>query len=123
MFLIDSSIWLDHFADTNKEATNIIEGPYVLFSSILSLFEIKKRLIKLGFDNKVDECMKLIFLRSSIVDLNEELVDSAVDLSLHFKLGTIDSIIYSSALFNGLTLVTSDNDFRGLDNVKLINKL
>lgn len=123
MKLLDTSIFLDHLADTNKEASDIMENDDLIFCSILSLFEVKKRLIKLGLNNKkINDSMDFVKKRAIIVTLNEEIIDLAVSSSVKENLSAIDSMIYASALHVGVTLLTSDNDFRGLDNVEVLSK-
>jgi len=124
MFLIDSSIWLDHFIDQNPKATEILKTELVLFSSLLIIFEVKRRLVKLKLSKEfVKYCLDFIEKSSITIDLDSDIINSAVDLSLNFNLGTVDSLIYSSALSKNAVLITSDNDFRNLDNVQIINKL
>lgn len=123
MKFVDSSIWLDHLGATSNLSSAIIESEEMLSCSILTLFEVKKRLIKLGFsETKILSSIEFIKQRAIIVDLSEEIILSAVDISLQYHLSAIDAIIYTSALKTHSTLVTADNDFRGLKNVEIIGK-
>ena len=123
MKFLDSSIWLDHLFNTSKLSTEIIQSDQKLFSSILTLFEVRKRLIKLDLrEDKINLAIDFIKNRSIIINLNEEIVNSAVKLSTKHNLAIIDSLIYSSALNVDSVFVTADNDFRGLEKTEIIDK-
>ena len=123
MKFLDSSIWIAHLVEANTKAISLLESDTILFSSILTLFEVRKKLIKEGFE--IEEIMKILdFIknRSVIVNLNDEIVNLAAELSLKHDIPSIDSIIYSSSIDVGINLLTFDNDFRGLENVEVLSK-
>ena len=123
MQFLDSSVWLDHLANTSQDSSDVVNSDTLLFCSILSLFEIKKRIIKLGFSTeKVANSLSFIRNRSIIVNLTEEIIDSAVEISITHNLAHIDSLIYASALSVEAELITADNDFRNLERVRIIKK-
>ena len=70
---------------------------------------------------KLQKAMELIKTRSIIIAIDLEIADKAVELSIKNNLHTADALIYSSALKNASTLITLDNDFRGLNNVIVID--
>lgn len=111
--LLDSSVWLAYLFD--GKYINEIESDKQLFISILSLFEIKTKLMKKKIKEKeVLEKINFIKKKSAILHLNEEIAEKAAEISAKKNLPAIDSLIYSSALFNNIELITLDNDFRGL---------
>ena len=57
---------------------------------------------------------------SSIVPLDEDIAIKSAELSVKHRLGSMDSIIYQSALTSGALLMTADNDFRGLPNAQVV---
>ena len=117
--LIDSSVWLAYLF--NGEYKDIIESNEVLMLSSLSLFEIKKKLAKSKIDSgKIARSMDFIKKKSLVVPVNEEIAEAAVDISLNNNLPLVDSMIYAAAMLNNSTLVTLDNDFRGLKNTTLL---
>ena len=114
--LIDSSVWLAYLFNGNH--ADIIDSEEILLMSVLSLFEIKKKLSKSKVENnKVVRCMEFVKKRSLIVPVNEEISEKAVDFSLENNLSIIDSIIYTTSMLNESILITLDNDFTGLKNV------
>ncbi len=120
-YFIDSSIWMSYFYATGAEAKELIESKAALFTSIISLYEIKKKFLQAGHsDKEIKRALGFIKERSTIVDLNEILVEKAAELSVEKRLHAIDAIIYTSALETNATLVTSDSDFKGIEDVKVI---
>lgn len=114
--LIDSSVWLAYLF--NGTYSSIIESDEMLLLSVLSLFEIKKKLAKSKIDsNKISRSIEFIKKRSLIVPVNDEIAETAVEVALDNNLAIIDSLIYATSILNDSTLMTLDNDFRGLKSV------
>ena len=120
--LLDSSAWLSYFlAENNLSKKFIEEEGHLLMTSVLSIFEIKRKmLIKNVKETKVEEFIKFVKTRSLLIELNEEICNNAVSLSLRHSLHTIDSLIYSSAILNNATLISGDSHFSGLEHVFLL---
>ena len=116
--LIDSSVWIDYLINGNHK--ELIEKEEKLLLATISLIEIKKKLSKLKvppkeINNKLDYIKK----HSIIINLDEKIAEKASELVIEKELPIADSIVYASALINNASLLTLDNDFRGLDNVKI----
>ncbi len=120
-YLLDSSIWLSYFYAESEKAKRIIESKEALFTSVLSLFEIKRKLLMDGRRNEdIKRTLEFVKERSIIIDLSEALVEKAAELSAEKSLHAIDSLIYTSALEAKAILVTSDPDFKGIEKVQVI---
>jgi len=118
--LIDSSVWVAYFLTGSFR--ELLEGDEMFFLSVLSLFEIKGILIKKDVPlEKVAVSLNFVKKRSLLIDVNAEISEMAVDFSTKYKIPTIDSLIYASTLKNNATLITLDNDFRGLDRVTVLD--
>lgn len=123
MKFIDSSVWYAYFFDASENAKSIIESNEALFCSILSFFEIKKRAIQVKIHpGQIQKAIEEMNLRAIIVHLNDEIINLAVRVALQNKLGAMDALIYASAMESNTTLVTADNDFRGLSETIVIQK-
>ena len=117
--LIDSSVWIDYLFNSNH--SNIIDASGLLLLSALSIFEIKNKLKKSKIDdNKITKSMEFIKKRSLIIEVNLDIVERAVDVAIKNNLSIVDALIYTTALLNQATLVTLDNDFRGLKDVIVV---
>lgn len=120
-YFIDSSIWLSYFYAVSAEAKEIIESKASLFTSIISLFEVKRKLLLAGnSDEDIKRTLGFVKDRSIVVDISEKLAEKAAELSVEKGLHAIDAIIYTSALETKAALVTSDSDFKGIEDVQLI---
>ena len=118
--LLDSSAWLSYLYAENIATKSIIESDDSLFISVLSLFEIKLKMLK---DKRplsvILSSLDFVKKRSLVISINEEIAEHAVDISTQHRLAAVDSLIYASALKNNAVLITLDNDFRGLKNVEI----
>ena len=119
--LLDSSAWLSYVYAENLEIRNVVESEDFLFTSVLSLFEIKLKLLKDKKDvSLVQKSLEFIRKRSLVLPVNEEISEDAAEFSLKHKLSAMDALIYTSSLKQQAILVTLDNDFRGLKNVEIL---
>ena len=118
---LDSSAWLAYFYAENNEIKSIVESSVILLTSSISLFEVKNKLIKDKTNEvKIQNSMDFIKERSLIIDVGAEIAEEAVESVRKYKLPIIDSLIYTSSLKNNSELITSDNDFQDLNNVKIL---
>jgi len=118
--LLDSSIWLGYFL--YGEFSEIIEKDDFLYLSVLSLFEVQRKLNKTSL--KKEDIEKGIFLmrrKSIILELTEDIVDKAVSISIEKNIPSIDSMIYATSLLKNMPVYTKDNDFRELKNAVVLN--
>ena len=119
--LLDSSVWIAYFIESNQKAIQLINSSEALLTSAVSLFEVKRKLINHGVpQEKLKISLEFIKQRSMVTDVNGELCEKAADVSLKYNLKSIDSIIYTSSQTNNATLVTCDSDFKNLPNVELL---
>lgn len=118
MNVVDSSAWLEYFADgpNAKYFAKAIEHPDDLLVPSITLLEVFKRI-----SQQRDESTALQYVavmqQSRIVDLDAALALRAAALGLRHKLPLADSIIYAVAQHAGADVWTQDVDFEGLPNV------
>jgi len=122
-YLLDSSAWLAYFQGEDTKLGELIEGvDNLLFTSVITLHEIKRKLKKRKTPlQRVEEVLSFIKDRSIMVDITPQISEKSADDSISNRLHTIDSLIYRSALENNAALVTMDHDFKGLKGVLLIS--
>src|SRR3989344_8900538 len=103
--LIDSSVWIDFLINGNHK--EILEQEEIFLLSSLSIFEIKKKLIKLNYgQSDIVKSLKLIKEKSNIINVNKEIAELAVDISIEKNLGTVDAIIYTTAIKHNAFLIS-----------------
>ena len=123
MNLVDSSGWLEYFADGKNAdffAASIEDTEHLVVSTI-NIYEVFKRIL-----NQRDEHSALqavaIMEQGHVVDLSSEISLSAALISSEYKIPMADSVIYATAKASKATLWTQDIDFEALEGVKYIKK-
>ena len=124
MNIIDSSFWLEYFADTEAGniVSEIIENTNELVVPTITVYEVFKKL--LSERNEDDALLAIAHMKQGkIVNLTDELSLSAAKISKYHKLPMADSIIYATNLQFSCILWTQDNHFAGLKSVNYFEKL
>jgi len=117
--VVDSSAWLEYFADGPNAAdfTAAIESTAELVVPSLTLFEVFKRTCQIA-DEATALAVLATMLQGRIVELTAPLAVQAARVSLETGLAMADSIILATAREHEATLWTQDAYFRGLPNVE-----
>lgn len=118
--LFDSTIWLDYLIKGSFKEK--IEQEDIFSLSSFSLFEIKRKLLKIKELKKTEikEKMGYIKSKSLIISIDEKIAEKSAEIAEEKGLGAADAIIYTTAILNNAILLTLDNDFRNLANVKIM---
>ena len=119
MNVIDSSAWLEYFADGPNagEFADAISETERLVVPAITLFEVFKR-IRLQRD--LDAALYAVahMQRGRVVDLDAHLAVAAAELSAESGLPMADSVILATARAVGAVLWTQDADFEGMEGVE-----
>jgi len=123
MNLVDSSGWLEYFADAENARffAPIIIKTNELIVPTISLYEVFKRILQ---ERSKEEALKAAawMAQGQLVDLNMTLALEAAKISSDLKLPMADSIILATARAYKATLWTQDADFEGIEGVQYIVK-
>ena len=121
--VVDSSGWLEYFADTKNANffASPIENTANLIIPSISILEVFKHVMHLRSEKEAFECIECM-LQGTIVDLNIEVSLNAAKLGIIHKLPLADSIIYATGLAYQAVIWTQDADFKGLPHVEYIAK-
>lgn len=123
MNVVDSSAWLEYFADgSNADAfARAVEVTDELIVPTICLYEVFKSVLR-----QRDESAALSAIaamrQGRVVDLTERIALLAADLSLRTKLPMADSVILATARMHDAHIWTQDADFDGLESVTFIAK-
>lgn len=124
MNVVDSSGWLEFFADgPNADffAEPLMDIETVLVPSIC-YYEVFKIVLRQRNESDAMQAVALMQQAQTIL-LNEELAILAAKNSLHYRLPMADSIIITVAERYEAILWTQDADFKNLPGVRYITKV
>ena len=121
--VVDSSGWLEYFADANNARffAPAIENTKDLIVPSISLLEVFKHVFLRCGEKQAFESIECM-LQGTVVDLTIEISLNAAKLGVLHKLPLADSIIFATGLTHEATIWSQDADFKGLPQVKYINK-
>jgi toxin FitB len=123
MNVVDSSAWLEYFADGPNagEFAKAIETTRSLLVPTLSIFEVFRRIAQQRGD---DDALRAIAVmeQGRVVDLDRATALTAARLSIDHRLAMADSIMLATAQRSGAILWTQDADFRGLPGARFFAK-
>lgn len=124
MNVVDSSGWLEYFADGPNASffAGPIEDTVRLWVPSVSVFEVFKRVLQQRGEGPALQAIAVMRLGASI-DLDDTLAIAAAKVSVDLRIPMADAIILAAARSKNATLWTQDRDFEGLDGVRFIPKL
>ena len=123
MNLVDSSGWLEYFADTPNADffADAIEDIEHLVVPSISIYEVFRRVLQQRDENAA--LLIAAHMRVGlVVDLDSTLALHAAKLGQELKLPLAGSVILATVQQHGATLWTQDADFKGIENVRYIAK-
>jgi predicted nucleic acid-binding protein len=123
MNIIDSSGWLEYFADGSNADffAPAIEDAENLLVPVICIYEVFKKILQ---QSGVNEAQLHVsdMKQGKIIEIDESLALSAAKLSADLKLPMADSLILAAARVNDAILWTQDEHFKELGGVKYIEK-
>lgn len=123
MNIVDSSGWLEYFADgPNAEFfASAVEDTKALLVPTISVFEVFKRVLQQRGEGDALQAAA-IMAQGQEIELDTTLALEAARLSVAEKLPIADSIMRATARVNEATLWTQDADFEGKRSVKYVQR-
>lgn len=120
--IADSSCWIEMFGEgplassCRKELKNS--------QSIVPTLVIYEVYRKIASGISEDQALSAVAFMSQgrVVELSREVALSAADLSIELRLAMADSMVLAHARHENATLVTLDNDFSGIPEVKVLRR-
>ncbi len=123
MNVIDSTLWIEYFADTEagNKVAEIIENTNELIVPTITIYEVFKKLLL--ETNEDDALFAIAHMRQGkVIELSEELSLSAARISKDNKMPMADSIIYATNIKYNCILWTQDKHFTNLRSVNYFEK-
>ena len=123
MNIIDSSGWLEYFADGPNAPffSHPIQNTAELIVPSITVYEVFKAVLWQRNESDALQAAALM-LQGSVVDLSAGISILAAKMSLEEKLPMADSIILATARLYQATVWTEDADFDGIAGVQYIPK-
>ena len=122
-YLIDNNIISKYFSDSfSEEMTNFI-SEIINQTPLISVITEIEALSWVSQDKNKEKIISDFISDSKIVTLNSDIVSLCIKIRRSKKIKTPDAIIAATAIFYDLILITSDKDFDGIQNLKLLNPL
>lgn len=123
MNLVDSSAWLEYFADgpnADYFRPAVVNVADLVVSSI-NIYEVFKRVLQQRDENAAFRAVALME-QGQLINVGERIALHAAQLSVKLKLPMADSMILATARACDATLWTQDADFNGLEGVRYLAK-
>jgi predicted nucleic acid-binding protein len=123
MNVVDSSGWLEYFADGENADffARAIENIEDLIVPAISIYEVFKRVYQQRGEGDALQAVAMME-QGKVVELDARLALSAAKTSLDLKMPMADSIILATARLYEATLWTQDEDFKEIAGVEYNEK-
>ena len=123
MNVVDSSGWLEYFADgPNADFfAPAIESVSELVVPSISIYEVFKRVLQQRDESDAIQAIA-VMQQGLVVDLDTTIALNAAKISVELRLPMADSVMLATARAYNATLWTQDASLKGIDNVQYIEK-
>jgi toxin FitB len=123
MNLIDSSGWLEYFADGPNAPffSGALQKTADIVVPTITIYEVFKAVLRQRNESDALQSVALMH-QGSVVDLTSNISILAARMSIELRLPMADSVILATARVYGATIWTQDSDFKGIDGVQYIAK-
>jgi len=123
MNVVDSSAWLEYFANGANAAffSRPIERTDELLVPSLTIYEVFKRVLLQRDEGNALQAVA-VMQHGAVVDLDARIALSAARVSVEANLPMADSVVLATARAYGAILWTQDADFKGLPGVQYKKK-
>jgi len=121
--LVDSSGWLEYFAD-GKNASHfapVINNTEKLIVSTINIYEVYKKVIS---ERDEDSALQAVAImqQAKVIEVTPSIAVQAAKISYVFKLPMADSLIYVTARDNDAIMWTQDSHFKDLEMVNYFKR-
>ena len=123
MNIVDSSGWLEYFANTKNAGffAKAIENTGELIVPTIIITEVFKKIL-VEKDENVALYAIAQMMQGKVAELSVNIAINAAKFGKELKLPLADSIIYATARYYDASIYTQDSDFKGLEKVFFIKK-
>jgi predicted nucleic acid-binding protein len=121
MIVVDSSGWLEYFADGKNAAAfaPAIQKPANLIVPTLSIYEVFKRVLQQRDESEALQAVTAM-LQGNVVELTLPIALAAAKISTETGLPMADSVMLATARAFQAELWTQDSDFKSVEGAKYV---
>lgn len=123
MNVVDSSGWLEYFADGPNANffAGAVENTAELIVPTLSIYEVFKKVLQQRDEGDALQAAA-VMQQGRVVELDTAIAMRAAKVSVELKLPMADSVMLATARMHDATLWTQDGDFEDLEGVEYIER-
>lgn len=120
-YLIDNNVISSYFSGLFSENAMLFVADVFDQKPNISVITEIEALSWLNPDKSKEAVVKSFIEDSNILNLSPDIVAQCVKIRRSQKVKTPDAIIAATAIVHNLTLITSDNDFNNIQDLKIID--
>ena len=119
---LDSSVWVEILGSGRLVAacTAALDSATEVLVPTLVVYEVYRKLLAASGSEDLALSAVSLLRQHTVRDLTDEVALEAAELSLAHRLGMADSIVLAHARRDAAPLVTLDDDFAGIDGVRVL---
>jgi len=123
MNIVDSSGWLEYFADgpNAEHFRDPLRDTAALVVPVVTIYEVFKVVLRESDENDALQAAAAM-QKGRVIDMTVSLAIAASKLSLKYKIPMADSIILATAQAFEATIWTQDSDFKNISGAKFFAK-
>lgn len=123
MNLVDSSGWLEYFADGKNSDffSKAIEDTTNLIVSAINIYEVFKKILRERDENSALQAVA-VMQQATFKEVDFSISILAAKLSYEYKIPMADSLILATANLHKAILWRQDSDFKDIPEVQYIDK-
>jgi predicted nucleic acid-binding protein len=120
-YLIDNNVISNYFSGNFSGSVMFFIGEVIDQIPNISVITVIEALSWRNQDKQKEVIVKEFIEDANVLELSHEVVSQCVKIRRNKKIKTPDAIIAATAIVHKLTLITSDTDFKNIENLHLIN--
>ena len=120
---VDSWAWIEYFFGTKKgkKASEYIDDKTVYkITSKINIFEVYYKILKEKGIEQATKFTEFILRTATVYELDLDIVKLAAEIKKEKGMGMADAIVLATAIKNNASVLTGDEDFKGLKETEII---
>ncbi|MDR2840670.1 MAG: type II toxin-antitoxin system VapC family toxin [Paludibacter sp.] len=120
-YLIDNNVISNYFSGLFTEKAMRFVGKVIDQIPNISVITVIEALSWRSSDRKKEAIVKMFVDDANVLTLSPDIVSRCVAIRRSQKIKIPDAIIAATAIVHGFTLITSDSDFKNIQELKIVD--